>query len=48
MPGIWCSGLPRWLRLGIDAIDLYQLHQDDLETPLDETLHALDLLVQQG
>ena len=35
-------------RLGIDAIDLYQIHFDDLETPMDETLRALDDLVHQG
>ena len=35
-------------RLGTDYIDLYQLHQDDLETPLDETLSALDDLVRAG
>ncbi|MCD9033302.1 aldo/keto reductase [Luteimonas sp. Y-2-2-4F] len=35
-------------RLGTDAIDLYQLHADDPETPLDETLEALDHLVRTG
>jgi 1-deoxyxylulose-5-phosphate synthase len=35
-------------RLGTDYIDLYQLHQDDPETPIDETLGALDDLVQSG
>lgn len=35
-------------RLGTDRIDLYQLHQPDPETPLDETLAALDELVQAG
>lgn len=35
-------------RLGTDYIDLYQLHQDDPETPLDETLRALDDLVRSG
>jgi aryl-alcohol dehydrogenase-like predicted oxidoreductase len=35
-------------RLGTDYIDLYQLHQDDPETPLDETLSALDDLVRTG
>jgi aryl-alcohol dehydrogenase (NADP+) len=35
-------------RLQTDYIDLYQLHSDDPETPLDETLQALDDLVRQG
>ncbi len=35
-------------RLDIDYIDLYQIHWDDLETPVDETLQALDDLVRQG
>jgi aryl-alcohol dehydrogenase (NADP+) len=35
-------------RLGVETIDLYQLHADDLRTPLDETLGALDDLVRSG
>jgi aryl-alcohol dehydrogenase-like predicted oxidoreductase len=35
-------------RLKLDYIDLYQLHTPDRQTPLDETLGALDELVQQG
>jgi aryl-alcohol dehydrogenase-like predicted oxidoreductase len=35
-------------RLGMDHIDLYQLHGFDPETPLDEQLEALDALVRQG
>jgi aryl-alcohol dehydrogenase-like predicted oxidoreductase len=35
-------------RLGIDYIDLYQTHWPDDDTPLDETLRALDDLVRQG
>jgi aryl-alcohol dehydrogenase-like predicted oxidoreductase len=35
-------------RLGVDTIDLYQIHRYDPHTPIDETLAALDLLVQQG
>jgi len=35
-------------RLGTDWIDLYQLHESDPTTPIDETLHALDLLISQG
>jgi aryl-alcohol dehydrogenase-like predicted oxidoreductase len=35
-------------RLGTDYIDLYQLHQWDGVTPLEETLEALDTLVRSG
>lgn len=35
-------------RLGTDYVDLYQLHADDAQTPLDETLEALDTIVRQG
>jgi aryl-alcohol dehydrogenase-like predicted oxidoreductase len=35
-------------RLQTDHVDLYQLHMDDRETPLDETLEALDVIVRSG
>jgi aryl-alcohol dehydrogenase-like predicted oxidoreductase len=35
-------------RLGIDVIDLYQVHAPDPDVPLEETLAALDALVQAG
>jgi 1-deoxyxylulose-5-phosphate synthase len=35
-------------RLGSDYIDLYQLHFFDPSTPIDETMAALDQLVQSG
>jgi aryl-alcohol dehydrogenase-like predicted oxidoreductase len=35
-------------RLGVEAIDLYQIHRMDPNTPLEETLSALDQLVRQG
>ena len=35
-------------RLGTDRIDLYQLHQWDSSTPIEETLRALDDCVKQG
>ncbi|MCX6011591.1 MAG: aldo/keto reductase [Chloroflexi bacterium] len=35
-------------RLGTDYIDLYQVHNFDPDTPLEETMRALDDLVRQG
>jgi len=35
-------------RLQTDYLDLYQVHAPDPETPLDETLRALDDVVRQG
>jgi len=35
-------------RLGTDYIDLYQIHNQDLLVPIDETLRALDDLVKAG
>src|SRR5450755_954970 len=35
-------------RLQTDYVDLYQLHSDDAETPLDETVEALDAIVKSG
>lgn len=56
-PDFGALGSRRYVRLAVEAslrrlktdwIDLYQLHQPDRETPIDETLAALDELVQQG
>jgi aryl-alcohol dehydrogenase-like predicted oxidoreductase len=35
-------------RMGIDVIDLYQVHAPDPDTPLEESLEALDGLVRDG
>ena len=35
-------------RLGVETIDLYQIHRFDPNTPIDETLSALDHLVHAG
>jgi aryl-alcohol dehydrogenase (NADP+) len=35
-------------RLGTDYVDLYQIHRFDYETPIEETLEALDEVVKSG
>jgi 1-deoxyxylulose-5-phosphate synthase len=35
-------------RLGVDHVDLYQIHRFDRETPVEETLEALNDLVRAG
>jgi 1-deoxyxylulose-5-phosphate synthase len=35
-------------RLGVDYVDLYQIHRYDPETPIEETLEALDDIVRSG
>ena len=35
-------------RLGVDYVDLYQVHRLDADTPIEETLEALDDLVRAG
>ncbi len=35
-------------RLGMDTVDLYQIHRWDDETPIEQTLHALDDAVRRG
>ncbi|PAU76116.1 aldo/keto reductase [Halomonas salipaludis] len=57
-PGVNARGLSRYhimegvkaslKRLQLDHIDLYQVHGFDPATPIEETLSALDTLVQQG
>lgn len=35
-------------RLGVDYVDIFYHHRPDPETPLEETMQALDLIVRQG
>ena len=35
-------------RLGVDHVDIYIAHRDDRNTPLEETLQALDAIVRAG
>jgi aryl-alcohol dehydrogenase-like predicted oxidoreductase len=35
-------------RLGLDYVDLYQIHRFDPETPIEETMEALDDVVKSG
>jgi L-glyceraldehyde 3-phosphate reductase len=35
-------------RMGLDYVDIFYHHRPDPETPLEETMRALDLLVRQG
>ena len=43
------DGIDRSLtRLGVDYVDLYQIHRFDYETPIEETLEALDDVVRAG
>ncbi|GAA4041997.1 aldo/keto reductase [Nonomuraea soli] len=35
-------------RLGLDHVDIYYLHRDDQETPLEEQVATLDHIVRQG
>ena len=35
-------------RLGLDYVDLYQIHRFDLETPIEETLEALMQVIRDG
>jgi 1-deoxyxylulose-5-phosphate synthase len=35
-------------RLGMDYVDLYQIHRFDYDTPIEETMSALDAIVRSG
>lgn len=47
-PQIRCACEGSLRRLGVDRIDVYYAHRDDPETPLEETMAALDDLVREG
>lgn len=57
-PGLGCESLSRdyifksvedsLKRLGVETIDLYQAHNDDPDTPLEETMEAFNELIKQG
>lgn len=36
------------IRMGLDYVDIYYHHRPDQDTPLEETMSALDLIVRQG
>lgn len=57
LPGHEARGSRRYIRASIegslrrlrtDHIDLYQMHEPDMRTPIEETLDALDELVREG
>ena len=35
-------------RMGLDYVDIFYHHRPDPNTPMEETAHALDLIVKQG
>ena len=35
-------------RMGLEYVDIFYHHRPDPETPLEETMHALDLILKQG
>jgi aryl-alcohol dehydrogenase-like predicted oxidoreductase len=45
---VYASAETSLRHLGTDYIDLYQIHRPDPQTPIEETLTALDDLVRQG
>ena len=49
-PRITAVGVQGQLKIepGMETIDLYQVHRFDPNTPIDEMLSGLDLLVRQG
>ena len=44
----WRRSTPRLKRLGTDYVDLYIIHRFDPNTPVEETIEALDDVVRAG
>ena len=45
----WLSSLDQSLkRMKLDYVDIFYHHRPDPDTPLEETMAALDLVVKQG
>ena len=44
----WPRSTRRWQRLGMDYVDLYQIHRWDPRTPIEETMEALHDVVRAG
>src|SRR3954471_19254692 len=45
---IFAESTPSLARLGMDYVDLYQIHRSDYDTPIEETLEALHDIVKAG
>ena len=44
----WRASTSRWRRMGVDYVDIFYSHRFDPETPLEETMGALDTAVRSG
>ena len=44
----WTASTAACTRLGVDYVDLYQIHRFDYDTPIEETLEALNDVVRAG
>ncbi len=46
--GMWPGPYESLKRMGLDYVDIFYHHRPDPETPLEETMTTLDLMVRQG